>query len=325
MEKSFEACNQVFVYDQKDSVESVINDTNLVLVNDPNKVSWLNVYGFHHTEWMNKIIEANGFDDFLKVLFKEDYEKNKMIDLDEALYLSINVMIFKNKDFDTDLIRFVFKDDLILTIQEKEGDYFDGVREYIRENKGIIRKKGADYLLFKLLEAIIENYEMAFNSYVSANEDGSDIIDIKPDPKVVLKIEKFKNKLLAVKTALLRLREVLLQLENWDNETINFSYFNSLRESANFMIEEIDMKLQLQESKLNLIFNIQSHRLNEVMKTLTIFSVVFIPLTFLAGIYGMNFDNIPELHNPNGYFILLSIMLVVVVLTIIYFRRKKWF
>lgn len=324
MVKQFNQCNQLFEYNQDEYLEGRI-EKGLKIDVSPSKVSWFNLYGFNHEAEIEALIDKNGFDEFMKIIFKEDEEKNRLIDLDESIYMSINVLVFNKGEFDYDRIRFMYSDNLVLTIQEKEGDYFDGVREFIRENKGIIRKRGADYLLYKLIEAIIENYELAYKGVSAEQSNRSDITNVKPNPAFVLEIEQFKYKLLTIKSTLLSLKEVLIQLENWDNESLKYSYFSSLKESTNYLIEDIDMNLQKEESKLNLIFNIQSHRLNEVMKTLTIFSVIFIPLTFMAGIYGMNFDNIPELHHPKGYFILLGAMLIVVIITIIYFRRKKWF
>ena len=102
-------------------------------------------------------------------------------------------------------------------------------------------------------------------------------------------------------------------------------YYGELKEQINHLISDIDFELQELESKINLVFSLQGHRLNEVMKTLTIFSVIFIPLTFLAGIYGMNFENIPELHTPYGYFVLLGVMVLVTLGCVWYFKRKKWF
>lgn len=323
MEKQFSQCNQLFVYNQDEYSEGTIERAIKIDTSDK-EVSWFNVYGFKHKE-IDQLIDFNGFDEFLKIILAEEEVKNKLIDLDESIYMSINVLLFEEDSFDYDRIRFIYTDNFVMTIQEKEGDYFDSVREFIRENKGIIRRRGADYLLYRLIESILDNYELAYKSVSASMDDRPDITNVKPDPKFVLEIEQFKQKLLTIKSTLLSLKEVLLQLENWDTESLRFSYFSSLKESTNYLIEDIDMNLQMEESKLNLIFNIQSHRLNEVMKTLTIFSVIFIPLTFMAGIYGMNFDNIPELHHPNGYFILIGAMLVVVTFTIIYFRRKKWF
>ena len=108
-------------------------------------------------------------------------------------------------------------------------------------------------------------------------------------------------------------------------DNFNTKYFSELKEQTNNLIANIDFELQELESKINMIFSIQGHRLNEVMKTLTILSVIFIPLTFLAGIYGMNFANMPELNWKYGYFLILGLMLVITIISVWYFKKKKWF
>mgnify|MGYP000214894796 FL=1 len=115
------------------------------------------------------------------------------------------------------------------------------------------------------------------------------------------------------------------KLEKIEMNSIETKYFTELKEQTNHLISDIDFELEVLESNMNLIFSIQGYRLNEVTKTLTIFSVIFIPLTFLAGIYGMNFKNIPELQTDNGYFVLLGIMVLITGVTVRYFTKKKWF
>ena len=121
------------------------------------------------------------------------------------------------------------------------------------------------------------------------------------------------------------LKDTVVKLEKMEIEGFNVKYFSERKEQTNNLISNIDFELQELESKINLIFSIQGHRLNEVMKTLTILSVIFIPLTFLAGIYGMNFENIPELKYEYSYFILLGIMVLITLVSVWYFKRKKWF
>jgi len=129
----------------------------------------------------------------------------------------------------------------------------------------------------------------------------------------------------AFKKASHGLRDIIIRLERVEIKGFQTKYFSELREQINGLITDIDSDIMELESQINLFFSVQGHRLNEVMKTLTIFSVVFIPLTFLAGIYGMNFDNMPELQWKYGYFVLLGLMLVVTIISIIIFKRKKWF
>ena len=121
------------------------------------------------------------------------------------------------------------------------------------------------------------------------------------------------------------LKDTITKLEKMEIDGFEVKYFSELKEQTTNLISNIDFELQELESKINLIFSIQGHRLNEVMKTLTIFSVIFIPLTFLAGIYGMNFENIPELKFKYSYFILLAAMVIITLISVWYFKRKKWF
>ncbi len=300
-------------------------DKSLELEQNKDHVDWLNIYGFKWREEIKTIIKLNNLNDFLNVLVFEEDQKNKMIDLETSVFLTINVLIKDGDDFLYDRIKFFYQSGFLWTIQEKKGDYFEGVREYIRENKGLVRRKKADYLLYKLLEAIIDNYEIAYQEIGKAMELFQDLDKIKPEPEFVVKIEESKQDLMILKKSLLNLKEVLIQLENWEDEEFHNHYYNLLKEQINFVVDDVDFDLQQLESNLNLIFNLQSHKLNEIMKMLTILSAVFIPLTFLAGIYGMNFQNIPETQTEYGYFYLLGSMLVIGALTVYYFKKKKWF
>lgn len=325
MAQASQTDRQLFIYDHGDFTESIVPSGSNQLFDTSKEVSWFNQNGAIDPHELNAIISHYGFDEFLRILFIEEEQRNKVIDLEESLYLSINVLLHENDKIQYDMIRLYFQPGLVWTVQEKEGDYFDGVREFIRENKGIIRRKKADYLLFKLLEAIVDNYWKAYESY---SEDLGALIDVKklqPDLSFVRELENRKNKLISIRTAVIKLRDTLTQLSNWEYKEFGNHYFILLCEQTKDLIEEVNADLELQESNLNLAFNLQNHRLNEIMKTLTIFSVIFIPLTFMAGIYGMNFENMPELKHPSGYFILLGVMLAVTVLSLFIIKRRKWF
>ena len=140
-----------------------------------------------------------------------------------------------------------------------------------------------------------------------------------------MKIEGFKQQFFQLKKAVSSLREAIFKLENCELEGFDKRYFSESKEQAHFLIDDIDFDLVQLESNLNLVFNLQNNRLNQVMKTLTFFSVIFIPLTFLAGIYGMNFDYIPETKSQYGYFILLGVMLVITLLTLFMIKKRNWF
>jgi magnesium transporter len=149
--------------------------------------------------------------------------------------------------------------------------------------------------------------------------------NLEPTPEFMFEVEQKKAMIHQFKKASHGLRDIVVRLERVEVKGFQTKYFSELREQINGLTNDIDSDIHELESQINLFFSIQGHRLNEVMKTLTIFSVIFIPLTFMVGIYGMNFENIPELKWHYGYFILLGLMLVVTLISIIIFKRKKWF
>ena len=302
---------------------SILADVNLV--NDKGITSWINTYGLQFRELFKEIIIKNNLDDFLIKLMMDDEHPNKVLELDNLLFVTIQVLKTDSKTFEFEQMIFIVAKEFLWSIQEKKGDYFDWIRERLEGNKGIVRKKKADYLLYLILESIIDNYQDTYqqNAELSSEKLNSD--NIKPTPEFTSLVEKRKQELFNFKKATISLKDTIVKLEKIKSNEINTKYFSELKEQTNNLIANIDFELQELESKINLIFSIQGHRLNEVMKTLTILSVVFIPLTFMAGIYGMNFENIPELKHQNGYFILLGVMLLVTIFSVWYFKRKKWF
>ncbi|WP_291728045.1 magnesium and cobalt transport protein CorA [Bernardetia sp.] len=326
MEKEFLQNTTLIQYNQNEYLKRNYDKIEDIDVsNTDGSVRWLNTYGMDDQEELKQVILQNNLDDFLLKLIKDEEQSNKVIELENLLFVSIRVLKTQNDNLDSEQMFFIVSPDFVWSIQEEVGDYFGWIRERIRENKGIIRKKKADYLLFFLIESIIDNYYSTHQSYVDSFADLLDTTRVKPTPEFTNQIEKQRRDLLKFKKSANSLRTTLLRLEKIKHKNIKTSYFAELKEQANDLITDIDFELQTLESSLNLVFSIQGHRLNEVMKTLTIFSVIFIPLTFLAGIYGMNFENIPELKTQNGYFILLGVMAIITLAIIYYFKRKNWF
>ncbi|TXD47978.1 CorA family divalent cation transporter [Polaribacter sp. IC073] len=290
-----------------------------------NNIEWLNTYGIKYQSEYKKVIYQNKLDDFLIKLLSDEEHHNKVIILNNLLFITTRVLITESRKLDSEQMVFIVSKDFLWSIQEKKGDYFNWIRERLEGNKGIVRKKKADYLLFLLLESIVDNYQNTYQENAELSSDQLSSGNIKPTPEFTSLVEKRKQELFNFKKATMSLRDTVVKLEKMEIDGFNVKYFSELKEQTNNLISNIDFELQELESKINLIFSIQGHRLNEVMKTLTILSVIFIPLTFLAGIYGMNFENIPELKSENGYFILLGIMVLISILSVWYFKRKKWF
>lgn len=309
---------------ENSSVRNFKSVDDVIIVPQRDSIQWLNTYGLQFNLQTRKIINNNNLNDFLVNLLIEEEHRNKVIELEDSIFMTFKTIHYVDKAFVSEQMMFVTSPGYVWSIQEKKGDYFTHIRERIKENKGIVRKKNADYLLYLIVEAIIDNYYGAYEKLMTEVNLLKDLTKVKPSPTFAINIENNKQKLFILKKAVSSLREAINRIDRVEIDHFEEGYFSELKEQASFLIDDIDFDLQQLESSINLIFNMQSHRLNEVMKTLTILSVIFIPLTFLAGIYGMNFDNIPELHAENGYFILLGVMAVIVVATLIYFKRKKW-
>lgn len=302
----------------------IVNINQLTPIQRENFVQWINTYENIRNDYLKEIIAQNSLDDFLIKLLFDEYT-NKVIELDNVLFVAIEVLEMKNNVLSSEKMAFILNNHFVWSLQEKVSDYFEWIRERLQNQKGLVRHKKADYLFFLMLDLIIDNYEQTLQKISKYNDQLFVSAKIKPTPEFTAKVEERKQEMFKFKKATKTLRDTITKLEKVQLPTFKTKYFNELKEQANNLMGDIDFELQELESKINLIFSIQGHHLNEVMKTLTIFSIIFTPITFLAGIYGMNFDNMPELKTAYGYFILLGIMFAISLVIVIYVKRKKWF
>lgn len=296
-----------------------------ILSKKDKSITWVNTYGLTYLEEFKQMVLSNDLDDFLLRLLANQDLGNKVIELEDQLFIAVKIVKTENHFPETEQMFFIAGKDFVWCVQEKWGDHFDWIRKRIFDNKGIIRKKKADYLLYFILETIISNYKEKYDEVVVMENMLESATKTELTPEFMFDIEEQKTTIHQFKKASHGIRDIAVRLERVEVKGFQTKYFSELREQINALINDIDSDIHELESQINLFFSIQGHRLNEVMKTLTIFSVIFIPLTFMAGIYGMNFENIPELKWPYGYFILLGLMLVVTLISIFIFKRKKWF
>lgn len=217
----------------------------------------------------------------------------------------------------------------MVSFQEKKGDYFDHIRQRLRNKIGIVRERGSDYFLFLLLESILDNYFKTINDIDSKIElMGIMDADIDPSPDTLKTIELYKRQIHQIKKLIIPIREFVKRIEREQFGFISqnhVKYFYELRDLCMSLIDDCEyLDVQL-ESSINLFFSVQGFRMNQVMKTLTVVATIFIPLTFIAGIYGMNFSYMPELSWKWGYYGFWGMIFVVFSAMLFYFRKKKWF
>ena len=330
---------QLFVYD--DAGYEEYNKVSLQRVQkeleDPlqaDDVKWLNVHGLYDTDLIKKIGEMLVIEPFIIGDILNTNRRSKMEELDQVLYFSIK-SILPTDNYDNlrvEQISFILRDNVLVSFQEKRSDFFTHIRERIKTHSGIVRKKKNDYLLYLLLEAVMENFYITIEYYEGCIEDLLIEAKTSDKPDVLVRIEKTGENLNFLKRAISPLRDALFNLksvheeDDYDGiEKANYTFFARLHQKTLELLEQIEYDNNALDSASSFYFAAQSHRMNEIMKILTGVSVIFMPLTFIVGVYGMNFDFMPELRYKYGYFMVLFVMFALVLVMVSYFKKKKWF
>ncbi len=292
-------------------------------------VTWINVDGIHQIETLEKLGEC--FE--LHPLTLEDVlntdQRPKMEDFGDYMYIVLKMFSYndKNNEILIEQVSFILGSNFVLSFQENVGDVFDPIRERIRNGKGRIRKIGADYLLYSLLDAIIDNYFIILEKIGEQIEFIEERLIINPASKTLNIIHKLKRDMLFLRRSVWPLREVISGMERGEFSLIKGTTKIYLRDVYDHNIQIIDTIETLREmlsGMLDIYLTSISNRLNAVMKVLTIIATIFMPLTFLAGIYGMNFKYMPELEWKWGYFLILLVMFAIGISMLFYFKKKKW-
>ena len=290
---------------------------------------WLNINGLSETETLVSICEKLGIHSLVIQDILDVSQRPKFQEYENFSFLTLKSILPSENEVLAEQISFVFSSNYLISFQERKADFFEHLRVRLRENKGILRESTADYLLYTMLESILDNY---FKTLTKLDEEieNFNFTDTKKDPlpQALEVIENHKKLVHFIKKSILPIKEFTLIVERGESQFIeekHLKYFAEIKDLCLTLIDSCDMILSSLESETNLFFSVQGHRMNQVMKTLTIVATIFIPLTFIAGIYGMNFSNMPELEWKYGYLGIWLVIICVFFGMIIYFRRKKWF
>jgi magnesium transporter len=326
---------QLFVYNDENLTECSDHKTNQLFQDiDLNKINWLNVHGLNEIEPISEIGNFFKIDNFIISDILNTTKRTKIEEYNDVLFFNIKSLlpIGNTEQIGVEQISFLLKKNVLVSFQEKKSDFFTHIRERIRTHSGIVREKGADYLLFLLLDAIIENFYITIENEENKVEELINLTKTNTGSIILEKIEKHRDNYNFLKRALIPLRESLYSIKSTKDDNVfnsieqeNYSFFERLHQKTLELLEQIEYDLTTLDSASNFYFSAQSHKMNEVMKTLTVVSVFFMPLTFIVGVYGMNFDNMPELHWKYGYFGIIAVMFLLLIGMIIYFKKKKWY
>lgn len=225
-------------------------------------------------------------------------------------------------------VSFVLGKNHVLTFQESEGDVFETIRDRLRHNNGRIRGLKSDYLMYALIDAVVDNYYSIIKTLGNKIEDlETELFEGHARENVNIEVQQLKREILKVRRAIFPLREIISRITKDDHPLIykrTITYFRDIYDHLIQVSENIDIYREMIWSLMDIYMTTISNKMNEVMKVLTIISSIFIPLSFLAGLYGMNFEYIPELKYRYGYFVLIGAMFVIFIGLLFYFKKRKW-
>jgi magnesium transporter len=296
---------------------------------DSASVTWINVDGVHDAS----IIETIGTHFGLHPLILEDIlttsQRPKMEDLGDMLYLVVRMLEYDGTkgEVDTDQLSLIVGRNFVISFQERAGDMFDPIRDRIRRNKGRIRKLGPDYLAYALLDAVVDQYFVVLEKLGERIETLEEELVDNPRKETMHELHGLKREMIYLRKSVWPLREVVAGLERAESGLIHEStniFFRDVYDHTIQVIDNIETYRDMLSGMVETYLSSISNRMNEVMKVLTIISTIFIPLTFIVGVYGMNFKHMPELEWRWGYFLIWGIIIAVALAMAKFFRRKQW-
>lgn len=321
---------KLFDYNSENFSESEIRELReLENFKNTSSVTWINIHGLHDSELIRKIGEIFN----LHPLTLEDIlntgQRPKMEEYDEYLHLTLKSLNLNSEShkINSEQISIILGQNFVISFQEKSREIFEHVRNRIRKNKGRIRKNGADYLAYALLDTVVDNYLLTIGKLGEEIEELESQIIINHSSETLSKIYKFKQEIGFLRKTIWPAKEFILQLSRFDTDFIvdsTYPFFKDLLDLATESVEVVDIYSEMLSDHLDMYNSAINNKLNEIMKVLTIFSVIFIPLTFVTSIYGTNFQYMPELRYKYSYFILWAFLIVTAFVMIRVFKKKKW-
>ncbi len=294
----------------------------------PDQVNWLNLDGLNNQDIIEKVqahfcLHSLLIDDVLAD------QRPKAEEYEGYLFFTMKMLYrIEGMKIDYEQISFVLGPNYLLTFQEKDGDLFDGFRDRIRLDLGKVRKKKVDYLLYRLIDIIVDSYYTVLDRVGDFIDEIEENAYENPSNETFTQIQALKKELIFLRKALYPLREAVGKIAKGESDFISeegIHYFADIYDHVAHLIDSLDTYKDLTSGLLDIHINAMNTKMNEVMKVLAVISTIFMPLTFIVGIYGMNFEFMPELSWRYGYFGVLGLMTLVLIGMLYFFKRKKWF
>ena len=294
-----------------------------------NTVDWYDLRGIHEAKWIETLGKTFEIHPLVLEGIADVYQRPKFQEYEKGNLITLKAIAFDKvtREVTLEHITIYFRPGFVATFQETETDLFAQVRKRVNSAAGRIRRRNADYLAYALIDEIVDNYFVILDEIEDEIESLEDRLLASQDVRNKCEIHDLKKQLLLLKKSIGPLREAISRFSKSESDFIHDSTRVFVRDLYDHTIQVVDA-IEGYRDSLNslqdLFMSEVSFKMNQVIQVLTIISAIFIPLTFLAGLYGMNFEYIPELHYRNGYFILLGVMAVMAIGLILFFKRKKW-
>jgi len=291
--------------------------------------TWINIDGLHDIELMEKL--GREFD--LHPLILEDVlntgQRPKFEDFGKNVFIVLKMLGYSEElqAVESEQVSLIFGANFVISFQERVGDVFEPIRERIRNNKGRIRKMKADYLAYALVDSVVDSYFKILERFSERIESMEEELVSDPTEKTLQQIHTMKREVILLRKSVWPLREAVSALQRSESDLIGevtSVYLRDVHDHTIQIIDTIESFRDMVSGMLDIYLSSISNKMNSVMKVLTIIATIFIPLTFVAGIYGMNFELMPELKWKYGYAAVWLVMLIIGATMVVYFRRKKW-
>ena len=316
-------------YNEKEVIEKEFFDFDECLLHVKNDmVKWINVDGIHNTALIQKIGEKFSIHSLTLEDVANTEQRPKFEDYENYLVSIMKMISYTGEINAEQLVVILLDNNTVLSFQEADGgDAFDIIRTRIRTSKGRVRKMGADYLAYCLIDAVVDLYFVVLEKIGDRIEVLEEELVNDPNKGTMKFLHSMKREMIFLRKAVWPMRELINNFERCESKLIKKPtrlFLRDLYDHTIRVIDTVETFRDLLSGMMDIYLSSVSNRMNEVMKVLTIISTIFIPVTFIAGVYGMNFKYLPELDSPYGYYICWAVMLSIMLSLVIYFRRKKW-
>jgi len=305
------------------------NSTECAACKDTAGVTWINVDTVSDPDILKSLGDSYGLHDLTIQDIANTGHRVKYEDFGHYLLIILKMLEYNTdaKTIDTEQLSIVLGDNFLLTFQESPGDFFGGLRNEIGIAGAIVRKMGPDYLACRIIDIIVDNYFGTVEKFGDEIEDKEDELVANPTRKTLASIQGVKKNMMQLRQYVWPAREILSDLGKKESSLIKdetTAYFRDVYDRLFEAMDLIETTRELVSGLIDIYLSSMSNKTNEVMKVLTVVATIFIPLTFIVGLYGMNFKFMPELESPWGYPAILTFMLAVAIGMLAYFHRRKW-